>query len=167
MRFGLSKKNGEFLHISFEIALLLKAINGIFEVIGGILFLFLDPASLNRIIVLLTQGELSEDPQDLIANALLQMAQGFSISTQHFGVFYLISHGVIKIILITLLWKKKLWAYPLGVVVLGLFILYQIYRYFIDPSILLILLSILDVIVIILTIIEYRAQKAAITNKVC
>src|SRR5665648_265201 len=99
MKFSLSKNPENIFHLSFEFALLLKAINGILEVIGGVLFLFLNPSSLNRIIVILTQGELSEDPNDLIANTFLQMVQGFSISTQHFGAFYLISHGIIKLII--------------------------------------------------------------------
>jgi len=164
MKFSLSKNQWNIFHLSFEIALILKAINGVLEVIGGVLFLFLDPASLNRIVVILTQGELSEDPNDLIANTLLHMAQGFSISTQHFGVFYLISHGIIKLIIIMLLWKKKLWAYPLGVIVLVLFILYQLYRYFISPSFFLIFLTVLDLILIMLTIIEYKRQKQLLMN---
>ena len=42
----LYEKN--ILHVSFEIALILKGINGVFETIGGILFLFLTPDRVNN-----------------------------------------------------------------------------------------------------------------------
>ena len=149
-------KPKDFVHISFEIGLLLKGIDGLLEIFGGILLIFLNPGRLNRIILLLTQHELSEDPKDLVANALLSLSQSFSISTQQFGIFYLMSHGIIKCILILLLWQKKLWAYPLSIIALVLFIAYQIYRYSISHSAFLILLTVFDIIMIILTYIEYR-----------
>jgi uncharacterized membrane protein len=152
-------KKLDFFHVSFEIALILKAINGLFEIAGGVLLTFLNQGNLNRIIAMLTQGELSEDPKDVFAAAILHFSENFSISSQHFGIFYLISHGIIKLILVVILWRKKLWAYPLTIVLLGLFICYQLYRYAVSPSVIMILLTVLDLIVILLTFIEYRNQK--------
>lgn len=149
----------DIFHKSFKIGILLKAIDGVLEIIGGILLIFLNSARLNKIIVLLTQHELSEDPRDIIANFIIKLSSKYTISTQYFGVFYLISHGTIKVILIILLWKRKIWAYPVTIISLTLFVVYQIYRYTIDHSIGLILLTILDVIVIILTFIEYKRIK--------
>jgi uncharacterized membrane protein len=149
----------DLFHVSFEVALILKAINGLFEIIGGILLTFLNQSNLNHIIVTLTQGELSEDPNDVFASTLLHFSERFSISAQHFGMFYLISHGIIKVILVVLLWRKKLWAYPLSILLLGLFISYQIYGYAIGHSVMMILLTVLDLVVILLTIIDYRKQK--------
>lgn len=149
-------KSKDLFHISFEIGLLLKGINGLLEIIGGILLLFLNPDRLNKLIILLTQNELSKDPKDMIANALIALSHSFSISTQQFGIFYLMSHGIIKCILVFLLWRRKMWAYPLTILALVLFIAYQVYRYIISPSGFLILLSIFDIIMIVLTVIEYR-----------
>jgi uncharacterized membrane protein len=112
------------IHRSFEIGILTKGIDGVLEVIGGTLLVFLSPGRLNRLVHLLTQHELSEDPRDMISNYLIRMGSNFSISTQHFGVFYLMSHGLVKIILVILLWKRKLWAYPLAVAFLILFIIW-------------------------------------------
>ncbi|WP_347460566.1 DUF2127 domain-containing protein [Clostridium sp. DMHC 10] len=42
-----------------------------------------------------------------------------------------------------------------------MFIIYQIYRYILNPSIGLLILTIFDVIMIILTFIEYRRIKSA------
>lgn len=152
----LRKVRGDILHLSFEIALLLKAVNGAFEIIGGVLLMFVSSSYLNHIAVLLTQSELSEDPNDLIANAILTFSQSYSVSTQNFGVIYLLSHGIIKLIMVVLLWQKRLWAYPLTIIFLSLFIAYQAYRYTVDHSIMMILLTILDLVVVILTFIEYK-----------
>ena len=149
----------DIAHISFEVGLIIKGIDGILEIVGGFLLLYLNPNRMGQLIAVLTQHELSEDPKDLVANALIHFGHSFSISTQVFGVFYLISHGVIKCILITLLWRKKLWAYPLTIVSLILFIAYQIYRYSVHPSVFLMLLTAFDIIMIILTFMEFKRMK--------
>ncbi|AGK97573.1 DUF2127 domain-containing protein [Clostridium pasteurianum] len=154
----INKKNN-ILHKSFEIGILLKGIDSIFQMIGGILLVFLNPHRLNKIVVLLTQHELSKNPRDTIANFIVKSSLGFNLSAQHFAVFYLISHGVIKLILVTMLLKKKMFAYPLTIFSLALFIVYQIYRYSHRHSPLLIGLTIFDIIMIILTFMEYQNVK--------
>jgi len=155
-----STKPKDLFHLGFELGLILKGLNGLLEMIGGILFLFLNPDRLNYIIVLVTQKELSHDPNDMVANVLINLSHSFSVSTQHFGAFYLLSHGLIKCILVFLLWRRKSWAYPLTIGALALFILYQLYRYIISPSWFLIVLSIFDAVMIGLTLIEYRKMRS-------
>lgn len=153
-------KQKDIIHISFEIGLVLKGIYGLMEVISGAVMFFLTPNRLNALTRFLTKHELSEDPRDLVANFLLHLSSGFSISTQHFAVFYLMSHGIIKCVLILLLWRKKLWAYPLTIVSFILFIAYQIYRYTLTHSVFLILLSVFDAAMIALTYLEYKRIKS-------
>jgi len=154
----------DVIHKSFEIGMLLKGIDGVLEIIGGILLKFLNPERLNKLTVLLTQHELSEDPKDIISNLMIKLSSNFSISTQNFGIIYLVSHGIVKFILVILLWRKKIWAYPLTIVSLILFIIYQVYRYTISHSIFLIVLTIFDIIMILLTYIEYKRMKDNITQ---
>ena len=153
--------NNNIIHKSFEIGILLKGIDGVLEIIGGILLVFLNPARLNKLIIILTQHELSENPQDMFVSIMIKLNSNFSVSTQYFGVFYLILHGLVKFILVILLWKKKIWAYPLTIASLILFIIYQIYRYTIDHSMWLILLTVFDIIMILLTFIEYKRMKGS------
>ena len=148
------------LHDSFEFGILIKGIDGLLEIVGGILLMFLNPSSLNKLVKLLTQHELARWHKDLIANFLVRFAGNFSVSAQHFGVFYLLSHGAVKIILIWLLWLKKLWAYPLTIFFLFLFILYQVYRYTYSHSFFLIILTFFDIIMIYLAWVEYKRIKA-------
>ncbi len=153
------RESKDLVHIGFEIGLLMKGIDGILEIIGGILLLFLSPVRLNSIMRLLTQHELSDDPKDKVANLLLSYSHSFSISTQHFGVTYLLSHGLVKCLLIFLLWQKKLFAYPLTILSLLLFIAYQAYRYLYSQSAFLIVLSVLDIVMVVLTVLEYKKVK--------
>lgn len=155
---NFNKKNNIF-HKSFKVGILLKGIDGILEIIGGILLVFLNSNRLNGIIVLLTQHELSEDPKDVVANFALKIASNLSLSNQYFGVFYLMSHGIVKLFLVIMLWRKNMWAYPLTIFSLILFIFYQIYRYMINYSVWFIILTVFDVIMIILTLIEYKNNR--------
>jgi uncharacterized membrane protein len=76
-----------------------------------------------------------------------------------FAGVYLLSHGVIKVVLVASLFRERLWAYPAAIVVFTLFIVYQMYRYMLQSSISMIVLSVLDVVVIGLTWLEYRRLK--------
>ena len=143
----------------FLFAILLKATDGIMEVIGGFLILSIRPEFVSKIAILLTQHELSEDPSDFIATNLIKIANSYSIKTAHFAVFYLLSHGLIKVFLSVSLLRDRLWAYPLTVVFLAIFATYQIYRFSYSHSVFLILLTTLDLIIIWLTWREYKQLR--------
>jgi len=153
------KGTEKIVRISFDVGLLIKGIDAFAEIIGGIALIFLTPDRLTTLITLISKGELSEDPTDFLMNYLVTFGHSFSVSSLQFVMFYLLSHGIVKMIVILSLWYKKPWAYPLSVVVFVLFIAYQIYHYTISHSIFLLLLTVLDVIMIILTILEYKRMK--------
>jgi uncharacterized membrane protein len=147
---------GTLLHAGFEIGILLKGIHAFLEIVGGVLLVFVSPAILGRLLRILTQNELAEDPKDLLANIILRASERYSISAQHFGVFYLLSHGGIKIVLVLLLWRRKIWAYPLAVATLVLFIIYQAIRWTTTHSVFLAAFTVVDLAMIALTVVEYR-----------
>lgn len=140
----------------FLLALLVKATDGILEMIGGFLIFLIKPAFINKIVILLTQHELSEDPNDFIATNLVKLANSYSIKTEHFAVFYLLSHGLIKVWLVVSLLRNRLWAYPTAILFLAIFIAYQTYRFSYTHSIFLILLTIFDLFVVWLIWKEYK-----------
>ncbi|HEY6736406.1 MAG TPA: DUF2127 domain-containing protein [Candidatus Saccharimonadia bacterium] len=144
----------------FEAGIIIKGVNGAAELIGGTLLLVVSPATLNNLVVSVTQGELSEDPHDFIATRLLQIAHHLTPSTQHLGAAYLLAHGAIKIILAVAVLKQKLWAYPWLLGFLLVFIAYQTYRLTFAPSLGLAALTIFDIVMAWLTYLEYRQHKA-------
>lgn len=141
---------------------MLKGVDGFLEVIGGILLIFLNKNRLDRLVIALTQHELSEDPRDVVANFIVRLSLKISVSAQNFAIFYLISHGIIKFMIIVMLLRKKVWAYPVAILFLTLFIFYQVYRIFIKYSAWLLILTVFDVAIVILTSIEYRSKKLSV-----
>jgi uncharacterized membrane protein len=144
------------IHLIFEVSLFLKGIFALFEIAGGIIAYLLPPHVLLGVVATLTQQELAEDPRDMIANYLLHSAQHLSLGTKEFAAIYLLSHGAIKLWLIVGLLREKLWYYPVAMIVFGLFIAYQLYRFSFTHSAFLLLITAIDIAVIILTWHEYR-----------
>jgi len=157
------KNRTRLVHIGFEIGLLLKGLFALGEVLCGFGMIFMNPGRVNRLITWATRDELVEDPRDRITNYLISFGHTFTVDLQHFLILYLFFHGAVKLIVILLLWKKKLWAYPLSVAVFVGFIIYQVYKYINAPSVVLLFLTFLDVAMIILTIFEYKALKIKLT----
>ncbi len=150
------------LHDSFEIGILLKGINGMLEIVGGGFLIFLTPGRMRNFTNFLIEHGVSEDPKDRIAAYILRMCRDFSVHTQYFAIYYLLSHGIIKVILVYLLWRRRLWAYPLAVVVLFGFVVTQVYMFSYRPSFWVGALTILDVLLIFLTLNEYNSIKKSI-----
>lgn len=148
------------IHELFEISVLLKGAHAVIECIGGLALALTANGAIATLVARLTQEELQEDRADYVANHLLAWAQAFSIETQHFYAFYLLSHGVVKLALVAGLLMRKLWAYPASLAILTLFIAYQLYRYSFTHSIGLIALTVFDLIVMALIWHEYRLLRA-------
>ncbi len=150
------RKRMGMLHRSFEFTIMLKGIHAGMEIVGAALLGFVNPASLGQWVFLLTQSELAEDPHDPAVQWILALSAHYSVSTQRFGIIYLFSHGIIKFVLVLLLWRKQLWSYPLAILVLIAFIAYQTVRWNRTHSWLLILISLFDAVMIGLTWAEFR-----------
>ena len=87
--------NERRVHQIFEIGVLLKGAHALIECIGGLVLTFVSTSAITGLINALTQEELIEDPNDFVAGHLLSLAQNFTVSTQRFYAFYLLSHGLI------------------------------------------------------------------------
>ncbi|MDB5393798.1 MAG: rane protein [Rhodospirillales bacterium] len=151
--------NEHRVHQLFELSILFKGAHALIECIGGLALAFVNTSFIASLVNKLTQDELIEDPHDFIATHLKSFAEGFSVSRQNFYAFYLLSHGIVKVFLVIGLLKNKTWAYPASIVVLTLFITYQIYRFIETQSYGLIALTVFDVIVIALIWHEYRLLR--------
>ncbi|HUZ72702.1 MAG TPA: DUF2127 domain-containing protein [Stellaceae bacterium] len=143
------------IHLAFEISLWAKGLFALSEIVAGIAAYFVTRQFLLDVVQWVTKDEFAEDPHDVIANFLLHSVQSLSINTQDFAAVYLLGHGVIKLWIIIGLLRRKLWYYPIAVVVFGLFIVYQLYRYTFTHSVWLLLITALDIIIIGLTWHEY------------
>src|SRR4051812_22842899 len=121
------------VHQVFVISVLAKGVHALIEVVGGLALYLLGSETI---------GQWLRPHQ--------WMASHFRPSEQHFYAFYLLSHGLIKGILVVFLLRQRLWAYPASIAVFGLFIAYQLYRYSFTHDVGLMVLSIFDLFVIYL-----------------
>ncbi len=143
----------------FRVTLIIKGLDGVLEVVGGILLLLVTPAQINSFVRLLTQHELSKDPEELIATYLVHAAGSVTISASLFGAAYLMLHGLVKIALVWAVLRNKLWAYPWMIAFLLFFIAFQVYQLLLEVSWGLVLLTAFDIVMVWLTYHEYRTLK--------
>ncbi len=144
------------IHVIFNFSVIAKGIDGVFEIVGGILLFFISPDRINTLVKVLTLHELSEDPRDLIATYLLNSAHNLTKDVTVFAATYFLLHGLVKVGLVAGLLLKQRLAYPLAIIAFFLFGIYQIYRYTHTHSPALLALTVLDILVIIFTWIEYK-----------
>jgi uncharacterized membrane protein len=133
------------IHQVFVVSVLFKGAHALIEIAGGLALYLLSASTIARWL-----DEI--DPRNWVE-------RHFPFSEQHFYAFYLLSHGLVKSVLVAGLLKEKLWAYPASFAVFGAFIAYQLYRYSWTHDVGLILLSIFDLFVIYLAVHEYRLLR--------
>jgi len=144
----------------FWISLTLKGLDGVLELIGGVLLFVVTPSQIGAIARILTQHELVEDPNDFIANTVLNFTSHLDISTSLFGAVYLLLHGLVKVVLVWAVLRDKLWAYPWMIAFLIAFIAYQSYQLVLSFSWGLLLLTLFDAFVVWITWREYGIHRA-------
>ena len=133
------------VHQIFAVSVSLKGLHALLEIAGGIALYGFSADAIARWLDEIDRSRL--------------VARYFDLSEQHFYAFYLLSHGLVKVVLVYGLLKEKLWAYPASFVVFGAFIAYQLYRYSFTHELSLIFLSVFDLFVIALAIHEYRLLR--------
>jgi len=145
----------------FRLGMWLKAFEGTLEIVGGVALFAVTPTAIVRVVGFLTQDEITEDPRDVIASSLRRAAHSLTLSEQHFMAAYLLAHGLIKCGLAWALLRRYIPVYPLSMIAFTALVAYQLYRFTLHPQPGLIVLSLLDVVLIVLIYLEYRALSAA------
>jgi len=152
-------------HIAFQIAILLKGLDGLLEIAAGLVFSIVRPEGISRFVFFLTHGELAEDPGDFLSNQLVAAAHLLTPGTELFLVFYLFVHGAVKVFLVGSLWHNKAWAYPASLGVLSVFLFYQIFRVALSHSPLLLVFSVVDAVIIWLIWRDWQGIKRRLNKK--
>jgi uncharacterized membrane protein len=151
--------NEKRIHQIFVVSVTLKGLHALLEVAGGIALYLVSTAAIVNAIDRWSYDAIDESKHDWIATRMLGFSSHFSVAEHNFYAFYLLSHGLIKGVLVAGLLKEKIWAYPASFAVFGLFIAYQLYRYSFTHDTGLILLSIFDLFVIALAAHEYHLLR--------
>jgi uncharacterized membrane protein len=143
-------------HKGFIAGVVWKGIEGLFELTMAVALNFIKLETLRGTIVEYSLNHLTYDPDDWLATHLLAFAQHISLSQKIFTTIYLFAHGLLRIFMFVTLMKKKKWAFPVSMVLLALFFIYQVIHLVQHFSIGFALLSTVDPTLLVLVYIEFR-----------
>lgn len=146
-------------HRLFIVMIVIKGLEWIVQLTIWIITLLTTRESLFQIVWWYLQKELIEDQHAIISRFFLDSLQWLTISSQHFIAFYFISHGIIKFFIGYNILRKRYWAYPFALIIFSFFTIYQIYLYIESWSLWMIGLIVIDIVVAVLTYIEYQSVK--------
>lgn len=142
---------------AFHISLALKALDGLIEVLSGLLLLVIRPAQIES----WADKQLLHHPHSALAAHVADWGHSIGKGSLLFASIYLLSHGIVKLFVVINVWRNRSWAYPLLLVVIGAFIVYQLF-YLIFKKFTggMVALTIFDFLIVYLTWIEYQRHKA-------
>lgn len=149
-----------FIRRVFRYSLFLKAAHSVLELVGGAVLYVTPSDAIHRIARALTQHELLEHPDDVVAKFLLHLAESVSVEQKAAATIYLFSHGLVEIFLVVMILRNRIWAYPLYMAALGLLIAYQSYQLTLGFYLWLAVLTLLDAVIVWLTWHEFRVQRS-------
>ena len=150
-----------WLDWTFEIFLILKGLHGVLEIAAGLVLLLTPSETLSNWLNRLTAPELAEDPHDFIASHLLTAGDKLLAGSLLFAALYLLSHGIVKVVLVVAVLKDRLWAYPWMMGFLAVFIAYQSWLLIVDATPGLAALTVFDLAILWLTWREYLKRRTA------
>lgn len=148
----------------FRIAILLKGLDGVAQLVCGVLLIFLRPAAITALVHFVVVRDLLGRPTGTLATDAEHAASALTAGgTRWFVIFFLLLHGVIKVGLVLALLRKVMPAYPVAAVALGAFVVYELIRAVRTHSLALPIFAAGDVVIIILIVREYlllRRERA-------
>ena len=144
----------------FKVAIALKGLDGLGQLVLGIVLIFLPPTLITGLANEVVTRDLLGDPAGTLSTHLQTAAHNFADgSSRTFAIGYLLLHAVIKLGLVAALLRKVLPLYPVACVVLGAFVVYEIVRAVHTHSIALPIFAAIDIVIIILVLREYAQLR--------
>lgn len=154
---GLIKTTDE-QELFFRIAMWWRIGYGLIRLILGFVLLKVVGKPISDVFYNLMNHELSQDPNDILIQTISPHLQHLPITITYFVAFYFIFWGLLDVLLSIQLLKHKLWAFPLTIALISLFVLYELYRFSHTHSLILLGVIFVDMVVVALIHKEYRSK---------
>lgn len=142
---------------TFLFLVITNGLIGLGDIFFGFIFLFRHVTSM----VLLELGQ-SIPFISKLATTTAQFLAAIPSEAVFLVIFYFFSHGIVKLFLAIVLFKQRLWAYPIAIFFFVLFTAYQGVVMYKDMSIFNSFLTVLNLIVLLLAIVEYKKVRALV-----
>ena len=146
----------DWTHIAFVTTLLAKGFLGLTQLF---IAAFIWSGLVQRLPEYATwffREELIENPTDFAAGLVLKWVGVLPATDLSFYQIYFAAHGVLHVAVVVALLVGFRWAYAIAILVLGVFVVYQITEWFAVGGPMLLVLTAIDVAVIWLTLLEWR-----------
>ena|SRR6185437_10482274 len=148
----------KYWHELFEAGVFVKGLNSIWETITGIFLLTALRNWFTHTFIYIGTQEFLGNQRDFPFSYAEQHLMHIMPHTRVFVGVYLLFHGLMNAFLAYNLYRNRLWSYPVSMTFTSLFFMYQVFRLTRTHSLLLLVVTILDVLFIILTYHEYQRQ---------
>jgi uncharacterized membrane protein len=148
-------------HSLFRTALLLKGLDGAVELFAAVALVVATPDVLEGFVRVVLEHHLLGGPQSDLAVRFARGEEQLVGAGRTFAVVFLALHGLIKCGLVVAMARRIRPAFPVAAAVLGLFVVYEIYRATRTGSVLLPLFAALDLLIIALIVREYLRLRRA------
>ena len=143
----------------FQISIILKGLNGVLELIGGVALFFISPSLVRAWLTWLTVHLAGTHRKAPLWYWFEHAADALDVRATVFAAVYLLLHGIIKVVLVWALLREKLWAYPWMIVALLAFTVYQCYELLVHFSWWMLALTIFDLFIVGMTLREWQLHR--------
>lgn len=145
----------------YKIGVGLKGVDGLAEFIAG-LALLISPSLVHTVLGAIAEelGDHHAHVYQFIAEYVGRLDDSLARSGLVFLIIFLLSHGILKLALVYCLLKEYVRVYPYALLILGGFLVYQLYVFVRLPTIGMGLFSLLDAIIIYLVWREWHELRA-------
>lgn len=132
---------------------------GALRVALGVTLLKMIGARFSDIIYLLMSHEFTGKAGDAVLEQLYKLFETHQFTVTYFIAGYFLFWGSIEIVLSYCLLRHRLWAFPIALALIALFIIYSMFRYTYTHSLTLLGIIIIDIVIMYIIHREYRVLQ--------
>ena len=147
----------QYAHRLYVLTLAIKGLLGLFQVLIAVALISGAADQAPAFANWLFSAELAENPKDFFATKIISFVGVFPQTDLTFYKVYFSVHGLLHVGIVAALLFGARWAYHVGVTVLAAFVVYQTIEWFHVHSMMLVVLTAIDLFVIYLTVREHRS----------
>lgn len=112
----------------FRLSLYWRIVYGMARFVLAIALVFFIGTPVAELIMHVMQHELVEDPGDLVAQTSVHFSHAHGYVVSYFMVGYLLFWSAVDVFLSVSMLKHRLWAFPVSLTLIGVFLSYELYR---------------------------------------
>ncbi|HEY5363407.1 MAG TPA: DUF2127 domain-containing protein [Aestuariivirga sp.] len=145
-------------HGIYLLSLALKLFFAALEVLCGLAIYFVPLEQIHSLTHWILELRIFADPGDRKTELMQHLISGLPLDARLFVCIYLLLHGGLKIAIVAGLLSGKPLAYPLGLLGLAIFVIYELTEYFLHHHLGILMIAGFDVFIIMMVAREWREK---------